>query len=193
MAFIPSLWRTHQKHMHVSTMSVPRCIWLCHSLSVWSLVVLAKGCSVQCAIVVREVLIAEACDATGETTYTRFWDVLSIHHIMYIDVHSFCIHVHSLECAGLLQWQFVSDAEMPKQFFSVQGVGSDGLIKHPISACDSVPGQGFMVITVTICHIKIIKDKPKKRSNCFAAETRLVQIRGVAKSTCGLHFFTAFG
>ena len=34
---------------------------------------------------------------------------------------------------------------------SVQGVGSDGLIKHPISACDSVPGQGFMVTTVTCC------------------------------------------
>lgn len=107
MAFIPSLWRTHQKHTYVSTMSVPRCIWLCHSLSVWPLVVLAKDCSVQCAIVVREVLIAEACDATGETTYTRFWDVLSIHHIMYIEMHSFCIHVlHS--CAFIRMRRFVA-------------------------------------------------------------------------------------
>ena len=81
---------------------------------------------------------------------------------------------------------------MPKQFFSVQGVGSDGLIKHPISACDSVPGQGFMVITVTICHIKIIKDKPKKTEQLLCSGNSTCSNSWSCKVHVRLAFFHSF-
>ena len=123
-------------------MSVPRCIWLCHSPSLWSLWPLVPKVAASCDVPLSFVrfLSKKLVKLLGRPP-TRGSEHKE--YVMYIDVHSFCIHFTFI-CIHQNAQVCCSDTsfQISKQFLSVQGVGSDGLIKHPISACDSVPGQG---------------------------------------------------